>query len=131
MTVVDTSAWIDYFRGLDAPHTRAVDRALQADRVVVGDLILAEFLQGFREDRDFERATELMNRLEYHDFVGREVALAAAAVYRSLRKRGITVRKTIDMLIGTWCLMHGCPLIHNDRDFDLLETHFGLIVHRA
>ncbi|HPH02541.1 MAG TPA: PIN domain nuclease [Spirochaetota bacterium] len=131
MTVVDTSAWIDYFRGLDAPHTRAVDRVLQTDRVVIGDLILAEFLQGFRDDRDFERATDLMNRLEYHDFVGREVALAAAVIYRSLRKRGVTVRKTIDVLIGTWCLMHGCPLIHNDHDFDPLETHFGLIVCRG
>ncbi|HOG65510.1 MAG TPA: PIN domain nuclease [Spirochaetota bacterium] len=131
MTVVDTSAWIDYFRGLDAPHTRAVDRALQTDRVVVGDLILAEFLQGFRADKDFEKAADLMNRLEYHDFVGREVALAAAVIYRSLRKRGVTVRKTIDMLIGTWCLMHGCPLIHNDRDFDPLEKHFGLIVTKA
>jgi len=131
MTVVDTSAWIDYFRGLDAPHTRAVDRALQTDRVVVGDLILAEFLQGFRADKDFEKAADLMNRLEYHDFVGREVALAAAVIYRSLRKRGVTVRKTIDMLIGTWCLMQGCPLIHNDRDFDPLEEHFGLIVTKA
>jgi len=97
----------------------------------VGDLILAEFLQGFRADKDFEKAADLMNRLEYHDFVGREVALAAAVIYRSLRKRGVTVRKTIDMLIGTWCLMHGCPLIHNDRDFDPLEKHFGLIVTKA
>jgi predicted nucleic acid-binding protein len=131
MIVVDTSAWIDYFRGLDAPHTRSVDMALQCERVIVGDLVLVEFLQGFRSADQYTKAADLMDRLEYHDFVGRDVALAAANINRELRTRGVTVRKTIIMLIGTWCLMHGASLIHYDRDFEPLEKHFGLIVYRV
>ncbi len=130
MIVADTSAWIDYFRGIDAPHTRALDRELLRDRVVTGDLILAEFLQGFRKGKDVLEAKKIMDCLEYRDFVGKEIALKTASNFRLLRKKGVTVRKTIDVIIATFCIENGFPLIHNDRDFDSMEKHLGLTVIR-
>ena len=131
MILVDTSAWIDYFNGIAAPHTDAVDDALGSDRVVIGDLIIAELLQGFRSDSDHQQARALIERLEYRDLVGRDVALKAAENYRTLRAGGITVRKTIDLLIATYCIENALPLIHNDRDFDVLEAQLGLTVMRG
>jgi predicted nucleic acid-binding protein len=128
--VADTSAWIDYFRGLDAPHTELLDQELSRNRVATGDLILAEFLQGFRDEHEHREAQSLMETLAYFDMVGREIALAASQNYRLLRKEGITVRKTIDVLIATFCIVHEFELIHNDRDFDPFETKLGLQVRR-
>ncbi len=130
MIVVDTSAWIDYFNGVDAPHTRLLDDELQYSRIVTGDLIIAELLQGFRHERDYQKARRLMSSLEYRDMVGREIALQAAANYRKLRRNGITIRKTIDVLIATFCLYNGFELIHNDRDFDAIEKSLGLKIKR-
>lgn len=130
MIVADTTAWIDYFNGKDAPHTDALDYALVHNRVVTGDIIIAEFLQGFREEKQYKLAKELMDSLEYHDFVGREIAYKAVRNFRRLRKRGITVRKTIDMIIGTFCIENKYALIHNDRDFDPLEKYLGLVVRK-
>jgi predicted nucleic acid-binding protein len=129
--LVDTSAWIDYFNGIAAPHTDAVDDALGSDRVVIGDLIIAELLQGFRSDSDHRQASKVIERLEYRDLVGRDVALKAAENYRTLRAGGITVRKTVDLLIATYCIENALPLIHNDRDFDVLEAQLGLTVMRG
>jgi predicted nucleic acid-binding protein len=131
MIVVDTSAWIDYFNGVDAPHTRLLDYELQHSRIVTGDLIIAELLQGFRHERDYQAARRLMSCLEYRDMVGRETALQAAANYRKLRKKGVTVRKTIDVLIATFCINNNLPLIHNDRDFDTIEKNLGLKVRKT
>lgn len=130
MIVADTSVWIDYFRGVAAPHTESLDRELSASRIVIGDLIMAELLQGFRQERDFQIARQILENLEYRDFVGRDVAIAAAQNFRVLRKHGITVRKTIDVLIGTFCIENGCILLHNDRDFDPMERLLGLRVLR-
>lgn len=130
MIVADTSAWIDYFRGVAAPHTDLLDRALSESRIIIGDLILAEILQGFRSERDFQIARQLMDALEYRDFVGRDMAMAAAQNYRALRRQGITVRKTIDVLIATFCIENGFGLLHNDRDFDPMERVLGLRVLR-
>lgn len=130
MIVADTSAWIDYFRGVAAPHTDLLDRALSESRIIIGDLILAEILQGFSSERDFQIARELMDALEYRDFVGRDMAMAAAQNYRALRRQGITVRKTIDVLIATFCIENGFGLLHNDRDFDPMERVLGLRVLR-
>ncbi|PKN43383.1 MAG: VapC toxin family PIN domain ribonuclease [Deltaproteobacteria bacterium HGW-Deltaproteobacteria-18] len=130
MIVVDTSVWIDYFRGVAAPHTDLLDRALSESRIIIGDLILAEILQGFSSERDFQIARQLMDGLEYRDFVGRDMAMAAAQNYRALRRQGITVRKTIDVLIATFCIENGFGLIHNDRDFDPMEQLLGLRVLR-
>lgn len=130
MIVADTSAWIDYFRGVAAPHTDALDRALSESRIIIGDLILAELLQGFSSEREFQIAKQLMEGLEYRDFVGRDMAMAAAQNYRVLRRQGITVRKAIDVLIATFCMENGFGLIHNDRDFDPMEQLLGLRVLR-
>ena len=130
MIVADTSAWIDYFRGVAAPHTDVLDRALAESRIIIGDLIMAELLQGFSGEREYQIARQLMDGLEYRDLVGREMAIAAAQNYRTLRRKGITVRKTIDVLIATFCIENGFDLIHNDRDFDPMEGLLGLRVLR-
>ena len=130
MIVADTSVWIDYVRGVQGRHTDLLDDALLYDRVVTGDIIMAEFLQGFRDEQDFQEAKQIMERLEYHDFMGKKIALQAAQNFRKLRKKGITVRKTIDVIIGTFCIENGFELIHNDRDFDPMETVLGLKVKK-
>jgi predicted nucleic acid-binding protein len=128
MIVADTSVWIDYVRGIDAPHTNILDYELLYNRVITGDIIIAEFLQGFREEKDFHEAKKIMESLEYRDFLGKEIAIQAAQNFRILRKKGITVRKTIDVIIATFCIVNGFELIHNDRDFDPMEEYLGLIV---
>lgn len=128
MTVADTSAWIDYFRGVIAPHTDFLDEELQTNRIVTGDLIIAEFLQGFTNEKEYAVAKSLMETLEYRDLVGKKVALKAAENFRLLRRKGITVRKTIDVIIATFCIENGFSLIHNDRDFDPIQIHLGLKV---
>lgn len=130
MIVADTSAWIDYLRGVDAPHTAALDYELDRNRIVTGDLIIAEFLQGFRKEKDYLAAKKIMDSLEYRDFVGKHVALCSARNFRLLRSKGVTVRKTIDVIIATFCIESGFPLIHNDRDFDPMEKHIGLKVRK-
>ena len=130
MIVADTSVWIDYVKGIDAPHTDMLDNELICNRVVTGDIIITEFLQGFKNDREYLAAKHIMDSLEYKDFLGKEIAIQAANNYRKLRKQGITVRKTIDVIIATFCIENGFPLIHNDRDFDPMEKNLGLIVKR-
>ncbi|MFH0976998.1 MAG: PIN domain nuclease [Spirochaetota bacterium] len=128
MIVADTSVWIDYFKGISAPHTDILDRELLNYRIITGDIIIAEFLQGFKDEKDYNQAKEIMNSLEYFDFVGKEIAFKAAQNFRKLRKQGITVRKTIDVIIATFCIKNNFPLIHNDKDFDPMEQHLGLKV---
>ena len=130
MIVADTSVWIDYVKGLDASHTNILDHELIYNRVVTGDIIIAEFLQGFKNDREYLIAKQIMDNLEYRDFLGKEIAIQAANNYRKLRKQGITVRKTIDVIIATFCIENRFPLIHNDRDFDPMEEILGLIVKK-
>jgi predicted nucleic acid-binding protein len=128
--VVDTSVWIDYVRGIDAHHTNLLDQALIHNRVVTGDLIITEFLQGFREDTDFRKARAIMESLEYYDFLGKDLSLKAAQNFRLLRKMGITIRKTIDVMIASFCIDYRFHLLHHDRDFDAMEKHLGLMVLR-
>jgi hypothetical protein len=125
---VDTSVWVDYFNGVETPQADRLDQLLGSGRLFTGDLILAELLQGFARDGDYRRARGLLLDLPCADLVGRDVALAAADHYRRLRRRGIRVRKTIDMLIGTYCIQNGHDLLHSDRDFDALQQHLGLRV---
>jgi predicted nucleic acid-binding protein len=94
--------------------------------ILAGDLILAEVLQGFRRDKDFRIALELLEATEIRNLAGRDIALQSAKNYRVLRAKGMTPRKTIDMIIGTYCIVHELPLLHADRDFDLLEAELGL-----
>ena len=130
MIVADTSVWIDYVNGIDAPHTRLLDSELLENRVVTGDIIIAEFLQGFRNDKDYRAAKRIMESLEYRDFLGKDIAFRTAENFRFLRKNGITIRKTIDVIIATFCIENNLELIHNDRDFDPMETLLGLQVKR-
>ena len=102
MVVVDTTVWIDYVRGIEALHTNALDYELLHNQVITGDLLMAEFLQGFRNDKDFEAAKEIMNSLIYYDMLGKDMALKSAENFRLLRKNGITIRKTADIIIGTF-----------------------------
>jgi len=129
--VVDTSVWIDFFNGRPTAEADALNELLGEQPVVVGDLTMAEVLSGFRQDADFRKARSVLERCEFRPMVGKQVALEAAANYRLLRKRGITVRKTIDVLIGTFCMVNRLPLLHADRDFDALEEHLGLVVWRG
>ena len=128
MILVDTSVWIDYFNGVPTTQTALLDELLGARVLAIGDLILAELLQGFSTEADARRALELLEPIAFLEMGGREVAIQSAANYRLLRRRGVTVRKTMDMLIGTYCLMHDHELLHSDRDFDLLARHLGLKV---
>lgn len=130
MILVDTSVWIDFFNGRITAQTDMLDRFLGRELILIGDLILTEILQGFRSDADYQTALSLLSALELRNLGGRQIALAAADNYRALRRRGHTPRKTIDVIIGTYCLVHGLELLHADRDFDLLESELGLLVAR-
>jgi len=130
MIVADTSVWIDYVKGIIAPHTDLLDYELLNDRIVTGDIIIAEFLQGFRDDKDYEKARQIMDSLVYYDFLGYKNAYKTAENYRTLRKHGITVRKTVDVIIATFCIENDFELIHNDHDFDPMESILGLRVRR-
>lgn len=126
MTLVDTSVWVDFFRGADNPEVARLDQLLQTELVVIGDIVLAEVLQGFDQDRHFHQALGLLRELEVVQIGGLEVAIAAAQNFRALRAAGVTVRKTIDTLIATRCILDGRPLLHRDRDFAPFVRHLGL-----
>lgn len=127
MILVDSSVWIDYFRGTDSPETDMLHEILGSEPVAVGDIVLTEVLQGFTTDAAFDTALTLMNSLDLVPVGGRSIALEAARNYRRLRARGVTIRKTIDTLIATRCIHDGLPLLFSDRDFDPFVTHLGLI----
>ena len=126
MIVVDSSVWIDFFNGRDTKQTDALDSFLGRREIVVGDLILAEVLQGFRSDRDFRQARRILRAFPVVSMVGATLALRSADNYRRLRRRGVSVRKTIDVMIATYCLSRRLPLLHADRDFDPMVRHLGL-----
>ena len=128
MVLVDTSVWIDYFRGVLSPQTDRLHALLDEERIATGDLILTELLQGFRTKSQITAVQQILFRLEYYDLAGKTVALKAAENYRLLRKKGVTVRKTIDVIIGTFCIERNIALLHSDRDFDPMEQHLGLTV---
>jgi len=130
MIIADTSVWIDYVRGVESVQTDLLDYELLHERVATGDIIIVEFLQGFREEKDLKIAKKIMDRLEYYDFLGKEMAILAAGNYRKLRKNGVTVRKTIDVIIANFCIEKGFELLHNDRDFDPMEKYLGLKIKR-
>lgn len=118
MILVDSSVWIDYFNGKKTAKTDWLDSALGNEPIIMGDLILAEILQGFQSDNDFKTAKELLLSFPFMDMVGQELAIESAQNYRLLRKNGVTVRKTMDVLIGTFCVHHRFSLLHSDRDFE-------------
>jgi predicted nucleic acid-binding protein len=126
MILVDSTVWIDYFNGLKTWQTNLLDNLLSDVPIIVGDLILAEILKGFRSDDDYESAKSYLSDLPFRQMGGYQVAVKSAQNYRILRKKGVTVRKTIDVIIGTFCIMEGFPLLHDDRDFDPMVSHLSL-----
>lgn len=126
MIVVDSSVWIDYFNGVSSQETALLDALLGIEPVVTGDLILTEVLQGFRNRHDARRALAALDTLLFEPMVGRDIALASARNDRFLRGKGVTVQKTIDMLIATFCMANSHSLLHSDRDFDAMAEHLGL-----
>jgi len=127
MLVVDSSVWIDYFNGIPTPQTDTLDASLGREIVAVGDIMLAEVLQGFRTDSDFRAARDLMLSLDVANMLNTPIALKSAENYRKLRRAGATVRKTTDCIIATWCIEHCLPLLHCDRDFLPFQDHLGLM----
>ncbi len=127
LIVVDSSVWIDFLNGRNAPHVRRLRAVLGTDEVIVGDLMLCEVLQGLDSERAARDVEALLRRFDIVPMAGDPIAVAAARNFRSLRRRGITVRKTIDLLIGTWCIENRRPLLHNDSDFRPMARHLGLI----
>ena len=126
MILVDSSVWIDYFNGSIKLQTDWLDSALGNTPIIIGDLILTEVLQGFQSDIDFNAARNLLLSIPLLPMVGQDIALESAMNYRLLRKKGVTVRKTIDVLIGTFCIHYQLPLLHDDRDFDPMVKFLGM-----
>ncbi|HEY6621383.1 MAG TPA: PIN domain nuclease [Steroidobacteraceae bacterium] len=126
MILVDTSVWIDYFRGVVTPQSEKLDTLLGVEEVFTGDLILTEVLQGFVSERDFNQARKLLASIPTIPLVGEDIAFQAARHFRKLRSLGITIRKTIDTLIATCCIEKELSLLYSDRDFDPFVQHLGL-----
>lgn len=128
MIVVDSSVWIDYFNGVDSRTTDRLDALLGVEPLAVGDLILTEVLQGFRNDAHYRTAKELMTSLTVFELLGQALAIKSADNYRVLRARGITVRRTVDVIIATYCIERELPLLFEDKDFLPFARELGLRV---
>jgi len=126
MILVDSSVWIDYFLGRDTPQVEILDRSLGVRAVGVGDLVLTEVLQGFRDDKDYRTARSIMDELTVFDMLGKGLAIKSAENFRKLRKKGITIRKTADVIIATYCIEHDFPLLFSDKDFQPFVEHLKL-----
>jgi len=124
--LVDSSVWIDYFNGTATRQTDRLDSLLGVEPLAIGDLILVEVLQGFVDQRDFDQADALLRSLVSVDIGGHDVAVQAARHYRTLRALGVPVRKTIDTVIATRCIVSGYTLLHSDRDFEPFVAHLDL-----
>jgi predicted nucleic acid-binding protein len=126
MIVVDSSVWIDYFSGADTSQAEKLDRTLGIKPVAIGDLILTEVLQGFRHDKDYKAARKVFDDVTIFDMLGVQMAIKSAENFRALRKKGITVRKTVDVIIATFCIEQTLPLLFSDKDFKPFVKHLGL-----
>lgn len=127
MLLVDASVWIDFFNDVSSRQTAELDRFLTDPSLLMGDLILAEVLQGFRGDDPFRQAHQLLSRLSFANMGGYDIAYESARNYRRLRHMGITVRKTIDVMIATFCIVNHHVLLHADRDFERMREPLGLV----
>jgi len=126
MILVDSGVWIDYFNGIDNKQTSTLNDTLGIRPVAVGDLILTEVLQGFREDKDYKIAKSLFDELTVFDLLGKDMVIKSADNFRALRKRGITIRKTVDIIIASFCIERKIPLLFSDKDFKPFIKHLGL-----
>jgi predicted nucleic acid-binding protein len=128
--VADASVWIDFFNDVYSPRIDALVFSWKAQQLAVTDVIILEVLQGFRSDSDYAAAQKIMNGLVYRPFWGKRNMERAVSNYRRLRKKGITIRKPNDLVIGTFCIENGYRLLHNDQDFKPMEKFLGLQVVR-
>ena len=128
MIVVDTSVWIDFFRGQPTPAVTKLSELLRVEKLLVGDIILCEILKGARSSEHAIKLEHFMRKCSLVPMLDARLAVAAASNYRELRSNGITVRKTVDLIIGTYCIARRHTLLHSDRDFDPMETFLGLDV---
>ncbi len=126
MILVDNSVWIDYFNGVENKQTESLDYILSEQTVLIGDIILTEIQQGFDSDKEFRLARQALDPLDYVHLGGKSPVMKTASNFRFLRSKGVTIRKTVDMLIGSWCIEHKVQLLHNDRDFDQIATKLPL-----
>lgn len=126
MILVDTSVWIDYFNGIETKETDALDSALIDGIVAIGDIITLEILQGFRNDKDFNQARKTLATLDQYELFGNDMVFKSANNFRALRKKGITIRKTIDVIIATFCIDKKIPLLFSDKDFIPFVKHLKL-----
>lgn len=126
MIMVDTSVWIDYFNGQDTPHTQQLDNYLQFAQVAICDVVLMEILQGFRSQNDYLQAKTSLEKLPCFEILNKSNAIEFANLYRHLRTKGITIRKSNDVMIAGFCIHHNLPLLFCDRDFMPFMTHLGL-----
>ena len=126
MVLVDTSVWIDFFRGSASAQANALEHLLQehADVCVCG-VVVTEILQGIKEDSHFKKINDLLDATVFLPMT-RDTYVHAAKLYRKLRKKGFTIRKPIDCMIAAVAIEHGVPLLHNDKDFQPLEKHCAL-----
>ncbi len=127
MIMVDSSVWIDYFNGRDTPETTQLDSLLGIKPIAIGDIILTEVLQGFRNDKDYNTAKSLLTSLTVFELLGEKMALKSADNYRLLRKQGITIRKTVDVIIASFCIENNLPLLFSDKDFIPFVKYLKLI----
>lgn len=128
MIVVDSSVWIDHLRDIDNSAVRALRSIDDPQDIIVGDLILLEVLQGARDEHHAAIIEQNLRQFRIESMLSSELAVQAARNFRLIRERGVTVRKTIDLIIGTYCIMHGHYLLHTDRDFQPMADHLGLRV---
>ncbi len=125
--IVDSSVWIDYFNGIVTAHTDLLDTLLSQSKVGITDIIFMEVLQGFREDKYYTQAFSALNMLACYDILGKDNAIRYVSYYRQLRKKGITIRKSNDVMIAGFCIDAQIPLLFSDKDFDPFVKHLGLI----
>lgn len=126
MILVDSSVFIDYFNGINNWHTDELNALLGNELVITGDYILAEVLQGFRNDKDYKIAKEIMQSFPCFNICNEELAIKSADNFRYLRRKGITIRKTVDLIIGTFCIENDIELLHNDRDYEPMGQYLNL-----
>ena len=131
MIVVDTSVWVDYLIGADTPQAALLDVLIDSERLIVGDLVLCELLQGVDGEAEAARIEAFLRRFEWAEMLDASIAIRAAANYRILRRLGSKMRKTVDVIIGTFCIDNRMALLHSDRDFERMERHLGLQIVRV
>jgi predicted nucleic acid-binding protein len=126
MIVVDTSVWIAAFRGITTPQSMRLKTIPKAKNIVLGDIVLLEILQGAQNDGNAANLQKRLAAFRVVPMLSPGIAVKAAENFRRLRAKGITIRKTADLIIGTYCMEHGHSLLHADRDFDPMAEHLGL-----